>query len=82
MMQVHLVNDGPVTIPLDSRKFTYVSVAEKPAAGGKSSNNKQQQSQPAAAQPATPLEETSSPTQQQQVNGQAVTVNQPQEPSK
>jgi len=23
MMQVHLVNDGPVTIPLDSRKFTY-----------------------------------------------------------
>jgi len=38
MMQVHLINDGPVTIPLDSRKFVY---ADEVAAAANSDSTRE-----------------------------------------
>jgi len=39
MMNVHLVNEGPVTLELDSRKFIYVDKVEKTSNKNKSNKS-------------------------------------------
>ncbi|KAJ1836961.1 hypothetical protein LPJ70_006033, partial [Coemansia sp. RSA 2708] len=56
MMQVALVNDGPVTLELDSRRFAYThDSADKQARLAKQAAKEQRRSQFAPAKVDTPL---------------------------